>query len=169
MPIKYHLRFSDDHYLSSQARYRQQLESRIPHKLLKWIVASLVLAALFFLLINGVMVGFVVLLAALVILRFSPKLETIYVRTRFAKSPYRNSDVVFTLSDSGVHVVGEYEESRLGWQLFTKARRFNDGLLLFQGPRMFSWLPDSAAAESDAISKACGLVQRRISDYRVIL
>jgi hypothetical protein len=78
---------------------------------------------------------------------------------------YHNDDVVLRLSDQGVDVTGKTAENRLTWPVYTKARRFSDGLLLFQGPHMFNWLPDTAA-DAETIRYADGLVRKHIGDYR---
>ncbi|WP_411886623.1 hypothetical protein [Polaromonas sp. YR568] len=51
------------------------------------------------------------------------------------------------------------------WQ-FTKARRFKDGLLLFQGASAFNWPPDFAAADVMAVANAQELARWNIPDYR---
>lgn len=91
-----------------------------------------------------------------------------FTRKRFRKSPFHNDDIAFSLSDNGVRIVGRNSEVKVGWVNFTKARRFKDGLLLFQGPNVFSWLPDTAAVDSGAVTRARELVRTSIKDYREI-
>jgi hypothetical protein len=69
------------------------------------------------------------------------------------------------LSDDGVSSSSKRSEGRLDWSGFSKARRFADGLLLFQGPHVFHWFPDSACTHP-AQSDVGDLVRRHVSDYR---
>lgn len=72
-------------------------------------------------------------------------LDEWWVRRRFRASPYHNDDIEFTLSADGAHAKGRDSELTLGWSAFTAARICKDGLLLFQGPNVCNWLPNTAA------------------------
>jgi hypothetical protein len=88
------------------------------------------------------------------------------IKRRFRKSPYHNDEIALTLSEEGLHVVGRASETRLAWSNLTKARRFKDGLLLFHGPQMFNWLPDSAAADAGSVEEADRLIRTHVKDFR---
>jgi hypothetical protein len=164
MGIEYRIHFSEEHLLTSIKRYGQLIWWRRPF----FRAFTLLLAALLFAL--SVIYQFhqaaVFFGAALVALPFTRPLDAWLVRRRFRRSPYHNDEVAFELSEVGAHSVGRNDEVRLSWAAFTKARRFKDGLLLFQGSHMFNWLPDSAALDADAIKHAQELVRARIADYR---
>ena len=71
------------------------------------------------------------------------------------------------LSDDGMSSSGKRGEGRLDWSGFSRARRFADGLLLFQGPHLFHWFPDSACTHAGTAVREVGdLVRRHVSDYR---
>ena len=72
------------------------------------------------------------------------------------------------LSDGGSHAIGLNSEVRIGWDRFTKARRVHDGLLLYQGPGVFNWLPDSAAVDAAVPMLARKLASERVQDYREV-
>ena len=55
---------------------------------------------------------------------------------------------------------------RMEWNNFTKARRFNDGMLLFQGPHVFNWLPNVAAVEPTTVQAANELIKANVTEYR---
>lgn len=90
------------------------------------------------------------------------------LRRRFRKSPYHNDQISLSLSDEGLHAVGLMSETRLSWPMITKARRFSDGLLLFQGPSVFHWPSNDAATDSSIVLEVEQLVRSRISDFRDI-
>jgi YcxB-like protein len=164
MDIEYRIHFSEEHLLTSVKRYGQLIWWRRPF----FRGFTLLLAALLLALsvIYQVRLAAVFFGAALVTLPLTRPLDAWLLRRRFRHSPYHNDDVVFQLSEIGAHAVGRNNEVRLSWGAFTKARRFKDGLLLFQGSHMFNWLPDSAALDVDAIKHAQELVRARIADYR---
>jgi hypothetical protein len=85
---------------------------------------------------------------------------------QFRKSPHYNDEISITLSDEGLNVTGRTSETRFAWSTFTKARRFSDGLLLFQGPQLMNWLPDSGAADSASVGEAEHLVRSNVQDFR---
>lgn len=88
------------------------------------------------------------------------------VKRRLRKSPFHNNDLSFRLSPEEIHITGNNEDARLKWSAFSKARRFRDGLLLYQGPQFFNWLPDSASVGQDSITNAQKLAQSKVKDYR---
>ena len=76
------------------------------------------------------------------------------IKRRFRKSPHRNDDTLITLASEGLHGVATKGHSTLAWAAFTKARRFPDGFLLFQGPDVFNWLPDDALIDGSITTDA---------------
>jgi YcxB-like protein len=106
---------------------------------------------------------FLLLIAALI---FSTPLHGAVSRRRIRKIPTLNDDWVMRLSDDGMSSSGKRGEGRLHWSGFSRARRFADGLLLFQGPHLFHWLPHSACTQPATPSEVGDLVRRHVSDYR---
>ena len=99
-------------------------------------------------------------------LMFSSLLNRAVLRRRIRKTPTLNDDWVVRLSDDGMSSSGKRGEARLDWSGFSKARRFADGLMLFQGPNLFHWFPDSARTKPALPSDEGDLVRRHVSDYR---
>jgi hypothetical protein len=89
-----------------------------------------------------------------------------FLRRRFRKSPYHNDEIALTISDEGIHGAGRSSEIRLNWSLITKARRFPDGLLLFQGPQVFHWIPNTAAVDPSDVADLERLVRVHVQDAR---
>jgi hypothetical protein len=165
MAIEYRFRFSEEFLLTSLARYRKQLGWYGWFRSLK-VVAGLLIAILaagaFYadaLTIGAVLVAFMVLLFA------APTIDAWIIRRRFRKSPFYDDDIVSRLTDQGLEVSGRDSEVRIGWPIYTKCRRFADGLLLFQGPHLFNWLPNDATDRA-SIPEAERLAKEHVSDYR---
>lgn len=75
------------------------------------------------------------------VLLLSRPIDLWIFRRRFRKSPYKDDRFHFTFCSEGFLVKGGKSEVRADWVVFTSARRFHDGFLLFQGPGVFNWLP----------------------------
>ena len=111
----------------------------------------------------GLSLFFVLLVVALI---FSSPLDRALSRRRIRKIPTLNDDWVIRLSDDGMSSSSKRGEGRLDWSGFSRARRFADGLLLFQGPHLFHWFPDNACTQPGLPSELGDLVRRHVSDYR---
>lgn len=166
MQAVYRFRFSEDYLLASFLRYRRQVWWRRPFQALKWVLAIPSAAGMLVFAYMGFVVPAAIFGAILGSLLLGWPIDAWILRRRFRKSPYHNDEIAFTLSASGAHALGRTSEVRIDWQTFTKARRFDDGLLLFQGPALFNWLPDSAASESETASYAAELARLHVKDYR---
>jgi hypothetical protein len=81
------------------------------------------------------------------------------------KSPWTGSRMNTTLSEDGMHITSDKSDVFLKWSAFTKALRFNDGFLLFQGPRVFNWLPKSALTEGSE-QDVDSLLKENIKNYK---
>ncbi len=168
MPSHFHFHFSEDHLITSLLRHRQQIWWRRPFIGLKWLLATILGALLVLVVLKGAGALSGVLGGILGMLVLGWPIDVWLIRKRFRKSPFYNDEIAFSISESGVHVVGRDSEVRLGWVIFTRARRFSDGLLLLQGPGLCNWLPDSAATDKAAIADAQELARANIKDYREV-
>src|SRR5215470_11711898 len=169
MVLEYRIRTDEDYYVTACARYRRQHRYRWlrPTAVLVWIALA---AFIYF--SNGAVADwpsiglslfFVLLVVALI---FSSPLDRALSRRRIRKIPTLNDDWVIRLSDDGMSSSSKRGEGRLDWSGFSRARRFADGLLLFQGPHLFHWFPDSACTQPGLPSELGDLVRRHVSDYR---
>jgi hypothetical protein len=168
MEAKYLFQYTEEHLLTSVLRYRSQVWWRRPFLGLKWALAILVTLPLLIAAYMGSLVIVAIPFGILITLAMSCPLDAWLTRKRFRKSPFHNENFSFVITSNGVFVTGQSSEVRLGWTVFTKARRFKDGLLLFQGPNLFNWLPDSAATDDTTIKTAQALVRSAVNDYRDI-
>lgn len=89
------------------------------------------------------------------------------LKRRFRKSPYKDDDLVITLTADGVHALGSKSDSKLTWAVFTKACQFGDGFLLFQGPGLYNWLPTSALVDGST-SEVESLIRDNVRHYKMV-
>jgi len=170
MVLEYHIRTDEDYYVTAYARFRRQLWwYRWLRGVLLWIA---LVAGLYFFkgpAVDWPSIGFflfVLLVLVAAWMTFSISLNRALFRRRIRKIPTLNDDWVMRLSDDGMSSSGKRGEGRLDWSVFSRARRFADGLLLFQGPHLFHWFPDSARTQPALPSDVGDLVRRHVSDYR---
>lgn len=168
MQAVYRFRFSEEHLLTSFRRYRQQVWWRRPFLGLKWLLALPFGAGIVLATYHGIPWLAPVFGAVLGAMLLGWPIDAWILRRQFRKSPFHDDEIAFTVSPDGSHILGRNSEVRIGWATFTGARRFKDGLLLFQGPGFFNWLPDTAAADSAAVETAIELRRLNVKDFREV-
>lgn len=99
------------------------------------------------------------------LLRYSHLIDEWLIIRRFRKSPFYNEHYQAVLSPDGFTATGNLSTVQYNWAVFTEAHRMEDGFLLLQGPRVFSWLPMSAlvAGTPDEVDK---LIRNNIANYK---
>ncbi len=166
--VEYRFQFSVQHLWTSLQRYTQQIGWIRPLFKFRWLLGLSCVLALA-ILANKALGPAIILgclfMVGLLLAGWPPSLSIWILRRRFQKSPFYNDEITFSLSESGAHVLGRGSELRIGWANFTKARRFTDGLMLFQGPSVFNWLPDTAADTAEDVAEAQKLARSQIQDY----
>jgi hypothetical protein len=165
MRAQYRFTFSEEFLITANLRYRRQLAWRKPFYGLKGLLTFILIGLGALLAIAAEAWLFIPFAAIAGSLLLGWPIDSWLLRQRFRKSPYYNDDISLSLTEEGLHGIGRTSEMRLGWALFTKARRFNDGLLLFQGPHVFHWLPDSAASSLSDLAEAERLAQVHVKDF----
>ncbi|MDZ4359757.1 MAG: YcxB family protein [Variovorax sp.] len=166
--IEYRFQFSVQHLWTSLQRYTQQIGWIRPLFKFRWLLALFGVLALALLANRALGLAMILgglFMVGLLLAGWPPSVSIWMLRRRFQKSPFYNDEITFSLSESGAHVLGRGSELRIAWANFTKARRFADGLLLFQGPNVFNWLPDTAAVRAEDVAEAQKLARAQIQDY----
>ena len=164
---EYRFLFDETFLIESLRKYRKQHGTRYASLAIKSIAGLLLLALAAF---SAWQIDWWLALffCALVLLMFNGHLIDYWlIRRRFRKSPYRNENMVSILTAEGLHAVSPQSDSRLAWSVFTKARSFSDGVLLFQGPGVFNWLPDTALSDGSR-TEVDSLIRARVKDYRIV-
>ena len=86
------------------------------------------------------------------------------MRRRFRRFWQYNQQIIIELREDEVRSTTDKVKTQVLWTIFTKARRFDDGFLLFQGPSNQYWVPINAivtGSEEDAHQ----LIGAYITDY----
>jgi hypothetical protein len=99
--------------------------------------------------------------AAAVLLLCSSPLYYAWLRKTYRKSPLIGVNTSVALSPEGFQAQSAKSGVQLSWEAYIKALVFHDGILLFQAPALFYWLPYRAITEGSA-AELESLVARRI-------
>ena len=110
---------------------------------------------------NGARFTGIALMSFGLIVLFTSRIDEWTTRRNLRQSPYCNDEIAVTITDEGYQAKSSIQDVTFAWSVFTKAVQFNDGLLLFQGPRLFNWLPYSAIQEG-TVEELEGFVRARI-------
>ena len=168
MTCQYRYTFTDDYLVAATLRYRQQLPWSRPFYAFKGLLSFIFLvlgAIVAYAAEPWLLIPFGAVAGALFL---GWPIDSWILKRRFRESPYRNDEIMLTLSEEGIQGAGKTSETRYGWPVITKARFYPDGLLIFQGPHLFHWLPDSAAVDSSTRSEAMRLIRAHVSDVREV-
>ncbi len=167
---EFHVRFDEKYLLDATAHHRRQLWWHGQYDLLRWtlaahmalltVIAFLSKASILTTILSGVTGA---LLGAMLL---GPSIDNWLAKRRLRKSPFCDNDMIFKISEDELLVTGTNGDSRLKWTAYSKARRFSDGLLLYQGPQFFNWLPDSAATDPSSVETTKDLARSQVKDYR---
>jgi hypothetical protein len=163
---EYHIPFDDAFLVEMLGRHRRT-KSRRMIAVKGFLGCFLVVAA-----ISSLMQGWLGMAAfwafLVVAMLYSHRIDYWLARRRFLRSPLCGGIVTLTVGPEGVHTVSNFHDSRVAWTAYTSAYMFSDGMLLYQGPGVFQWLPDRLLM-SGTRAGAESIVRTRINDVRGIL
>jgi len=164
---EYQFQFEESLLVEACGKYRRQHGARYAALAIKSIAGLLLLVLATF---SAWQISWPLALffAALVLLMFNGHLLDFWlIKRRFRKSPYWKDSINSKLTAEGLHIVGQNSDSKLGWAVITKVCSFRDGVLLFQGPGVFNWLPDDALSDGTR-AEVEALVQAHVKDHRIV-
>lgn len=163
MKIEYRIHANNDFYTEAFKRYRASKRFRHLFSLVK-VVGFLffVFAAWVTISQNEYIYALITVLAALVIL-FSRQIDYFVLMRNLRKSPHLNEELLCRFDEDGLQIHSDKIDMRATWDIFTEAKRMDDGFLLFQGPKLFNWLPDGALVDRGDLKDMRLLLRKKIS------
>lgn len=93
---------------------------------------------------------------------FSYKIDHYVLRRNVRNSPHGNKELIITLSEDGFHAKTEMIDTRLKWDAFTSFMCFDNGFILFQGPRYYDWLPDENLSDLALVPVVKELLEKNV-------
>jgi hypothetical protein len=158
---EYRVSYNEEYVLSSVERYRRQRHV-YPWFIAVKVVCALGLAMLIAIIIYGalaspgksgppVLIAFVLAIFLLLLIQ-GPRIDYFFLKRRLRKSPFYGDELT------------PRSQTTLRWSAFTRARRFPSGFLLFTGPTVFHWWPDSARTQGTAEDVTC-ILRQNVAAY----
>lgn len=97
----------------------------------------------------------------------SGPLDQWLVRRAMAQSPFKDDELTIEFNDEGFHARSSKQDVNLRWEVFTKVAHFRDGFLLFQGPKLFNWVPFSALKHAE-VSELDALLHKHVDEHKIV-
>lgn len=165
--IKLNFKLDDQFLVDGFKKYREQ------HAIQKtWFVSKIILSFVFLILslvslYHGDYKLIFFFAVVVLLMLYGHKIDYLLIKYRSRKSPHINEYVEVTLSENEFHTISSKSETKAKWSIFTKAVAFRDGFLLFQGPRLFNWLPSNKIYEG-TVEELIDLIRNNVKNYNVI-
>jgi hypothetical protein len=159
---------NSDFFIEMLKRYRRQHGGRrfgLVIKVLGIVVLTPIATALFW---QGRFLLGLFISAWIVLLLFAHLLDYWLTRKAFLKSPFRDELLTIEFTESGFHATSPIQDTKLQWCVFTEVVHFQDGFLLFQGPRIFNWIPFSTISDVQQIRELEKLLRAKVEKHRII-
>ena len=78
------------------------------------------------------------------------KIDYVFQRRRFKRSPFYGGETLVTVADSGVTIRTPKSNTSVAWAGFNTASRLPDGFLIVSDPNYYLWWPDKSLTEGSA-------------------
>lgn len=116
---------------------------------------------------ESALIVFIAILGLYLVDKFSPILIKNILEKQFKKSIYHNEFIRIVLYEDGITFTNKKVNARLSWDAFTKASRFDDGFMIFQGQNLYHYLPTSKLVQGteEQVEK---LINSKIKNYKKI-
>lgn len=162
------IKFTSDYLVEACRRYRRQHRGRYASLALKLLALALLAPVAVWLVKQGHIAVGVVFAALGVFMFLAHHVDHWLARRSFRRSPYRDEDLTIEFSEAGFHAQSPKQDVRLRWSAFTTVAHFSDGFLLFQGPKLFTWIPLSSLARASESAELDALLRARIPEHRIV-
>jgi len=158
-PVLVQFDFNSDFWLQTLERYRSLSFANMVFRILRY-------AFLIMFLFMTITAGLVreqsstfLFASCTVFLLFANPLKKWLLVRKFQKSPFCNQSFQITFTQEGKHSLSATQDSKSKWSAFTKMIRFEDGVLLMQGPGLCSWIPFSSIDGEDGAERPIQLLE----------
>lgn len=162
------IKCASDYLIAAFQRYRRQHRARHVRLAIKFFAIALLLPVAVWNYLQAKYSDAALGAALSVVVFFAHHVDYWLVRRSLKQSPYRDEDVLIEFNDAGFHARSPKQDTQLQWAAFTMVAHFRDGFLLFQGPRVFNWIPISSLGSASQAAELSALLRSKISDHRII-
>jgi hypothetical protein len=103
----------------------------------------------------------------LFLLLLGPRIDYYVMRRRWRRIPHFNEEMKVEVAEQLVSSASAKGSSTAAWSSYVSAVEHRDGLMLYNAPWHFTWLPDNAIASGTA-DEARAIVRAAIVKYHVV-
>ncbi|MEM6690940.1 MAG: YcxB family protein [Planctomycetota bacterium] len=156
------LLYTSEHLLETLARYRSQ---RLLFNVMRWMCILGGMVCFLGSIVALLNADFAICIGAAafaVFLFFARKLDDLIALRSFRHSPHRDTQLVLEFTSEGLHSSSENHDSTIKWSAFSEATLFDDGVLLYQGPKLVQWIPDESLEYSGDAEELRRLVESNL-------
>jgi hypothetical protein len=157
--------FTPERLTDALKHYRRQVQQ--PHQLVWILIFFFLLIPIFGLDTVAWVIESLIFLSVLLLI-IAPYVAAWFALRSFHKSPFCNEQITQRFDDTGLHETSGTSDSHFAWTTFTSAVLFDDGFLLFSGPKFFRWIPNNAFVNPNQILDFQQLVRANLDDDTVI-
>ncbi len=163
----YEIEVSQEFVIQGYRRYRRTRRLARVIGGARWVFAALFFGVTILAVVTAAYAVAAVLGLPVFLLGFGNRLDEVIVARRFRKSPYWGDRVRVVLSEEGFDGKGVASSTQISWKIFTVARRFTDGWILFQGQGLYNWLPDDCLVEGSQ-EEIGALIRSKVGNCREV-
>ena len=161
------IRYNADFLAEAFKRYRRQHSARYFILAVKAIGVLILLPGSIFAFSAKDTEPALICLTFLILIFFSGAIEKWNIGRSLAKSPYNNDDLRIEFTEAGFHAFSAKQDVKLAWPIFNRVAHFKDGFLLFQGPKIFNWVPFSSL-EPGTVEELETLLRTHITQHKIV-
>ena len=160
--------YDADFYVECLQRYRRQHRERRFLLVLKGFAFIICVPGVPVLLWQGEISPALLVTVASLLLFFVANIQDWLARRSFQQSPFRDDLVTAEFTELGYHSTSSKVDVKFQWCDFTKVVHFQDGFLLFPGPRMFIWVPVCSIVDPTQVQELERLLAAKVAEHKVV-
>ena len=167
MMVEYKINANEDYVVETWKRHFMCSKTRTPVLMLKIALGLMLFLLIIFSLSLPDYLMTCLMTVLLILLIFGKTIDYWRMKKSVKKHPLLLKTHNLQLSEAGIASNHETGQGNTTWQAFEKAIRLDDGFLLYQGPKVFFWLPDIALTSGN-LDDAKAWIQTRITQYNEV-
>jgi hypothetical protein len=166
MNVSYNLKLSDDYVVEAHAKHRGRGRAHW----LRWPVKLICALGLIALGALGTYADIATLVGCaafmLFLLLLGPRIDYFVLRRRWRRVPQFNEEMRIEVSEQRIATSSVRSSATADWSAYECVVEFPDGVLLYDAPWNYFWLPDSKIATGTS-QDVRAILRQSVRDYRI--
>jgi hypothetical protein len=161
--IEYRIDLDEAYLVTALRRTRELKLGGRRRRWTKWLIGPFFLGFGVLILCFGSWFGGIAITILGALTMLGEQLEDALASRKFRRSPHFETELRIVLGERTIRVSDKETDSQLDWKLFSRARAFDDGILLDSVEGHGRWLPNAALVAGTA-AQAEGLLKAKLGD-----